>query len=47
MYSFDLDTRVMTSLKVTGNVPDPRSAHSAVLYKNCMYIYGGWVCILW
>jgi len=30
------------NLAVAGAPPKGRSAYSSVLYKNCMYIYGGW-----
>jgi len=33
---------VITSHDSLVNAPQPRSAHSAVVYKNEMYIFGGW-----
>ena len=33
---------VITSHDSLNNAPQPRSAHSAVVYKNEMYIFGGW-----
>jgi len=32
----------ITSHESLENAPQPRSAHSAVVYKNEMYIFGGW-----
>jgi len=33
---------VITSHESLANAPQPRSAHSAVVYKKEMYIFGGW-----
>ncbi|KAI8897781.1 hypothetical protein BC833DRAFT_592449, partial [Globomyces pollinis-pini] len=40
---FDIKSRCWSSPKIGGNIPSGRALHSAVLYKDLMYVYGGWV----
>lgn len=34
-------TRSWSPVKVWEKIPPPRHSHSAVVYKDCMYIFGG------
>jgi len=42
VYCYDPILNSATLIETTGEAPLPRSAHSAVVYKDHMYIYGGW-----
>lgn len=38
---FDTMTHKFHKIATSGDIPEPRSAHSAVKYGNQMYIFGG------
>jgi hypothetical protein len=42
IHCFDPSTGVFEVVEASGEVPVPRSAHSAVVYKDCMYVFAGW-----
>lgn len=43
IHQYNIEKRTLTEVACKGNVkPPPRSAHSAVVYKDTMYIFGGW-----
>lgn len=42
IYEYNFDTRQCTRIEATGTLPPDRSAHTAVVYKDHMYIMGGW-----
>jgi len=39
---YDIEQDKLEFIATTGDVPSGRSAHSAVVYKNEMYMFGGW-----
>jgi len=41
VYSLDLDTLKWAHLKTSGNCPEIRSSHSASVYKDQLFIFGG------
>ncbi|GAM27483.1 hypothetical protein SAMD00019534_106590, partial [Acytostelium subglobosum LB1] len=41
-YIYSFETNKMVHQPTTGDVPNPRSAHSAICYNDHMYIFGGW-----
>ncbi|CAL4073715.1 unnamed protein product, partial [Meganyctiphanes norvegica] len=42
IYAFDTINNIWSSIKCTKNTPISRRGHSAFVYKNEMYIFGGW-----
>jgi len=42
VYEYNFDTKTCTRVEAGGTVPPDRSAHTAVVYKDNMYILGGW-----
>lgn len=42
IYEYNFDTRTCVRVDAGGTVPPDRSAHTAVVYKDNMYILGGW-----
>jgi N-acetylneuraminic acid mutarotase len=42
IYEFNFETRQCCRIEATGAIPPDRSAHTAVVYKDHMYIMGGW-----
>lgn len=42
IYEYNFDTRMCVRVEAGGVVPPDRSAHTAVVYKDNMYILGGW-----
>ena len=44
--SFLADKMAWSPVATQGSVPLPRSLHSAVVIKNRMYSFGGWVPVL-
>jgi len=43
LHSFNFDTKLLEEVVgVCGEAPSPRSAHSAVVHEEFMYIMGGW-----
>jgi len=42
IYAFNFDTRICERVNATGNAPTDRSAHTAVVYQDSMYVLGGW-----
>ena len=42
VYVFDFDEKKWWKPEVVGNVPPSRKGHSAVLYKNALYVFGGY-----
>ena len=43
MWAFNIETETWTFVYQTGNVPAPRSGHSATLIGDLMYVFGGLV----
>ena len=43
LWILDVDNMVWSQPEVTGQPPRPRSLHSAVMCRNKMIVYGGWV----
>jgi N-acetylneuraminic acid mutarotase len=41
LYEFNFDTKVWRQIDAKGKVPVQRTSHSAVVYKNKMYIFAG------
>lgn len=41
LHIYDTQTHVWTSCMGTGDIPLERYGHSAVVFENCMYIFGG------
>eukprot|EP01132_Coremiostelium_polycephalum_P005274 gene5274-6567_t len=41
-YIVDLEKKRINLFQTMGDKPSPRSAHVAVLFKDSMYIFGGW-----
>lgn len=41
IWNLDLRTLVWKLERVSGDVPSKRSSHSAVMYKDCMIVFGG------
>lgn len=41
-----LDTMQWTTITPQGPAPLPRSLHSAVLLKNRLFVFGGWIPVL-
>ena len=42
IYEYNFDTRVCSRIDTKGKVPPDRSAHTAVVYKDSMFVLGGW-----
>lgn len=42
IYEYNFDTKLATRIEAVGTLPPDRSAHTAVVYKDHMYIFGGW-----
>eukprot|EP01112_Ceratiomyxa_fruticulosa_P022107 TRINITY_DN8008_c0_g1_i1.p1 TRINITY_DN8008_c0_g1~~TRINITY_DN8008_c0_g1_i1.p1 ORF type:complete len:457 (-),score=49.18 TRINITY_DN8008_c0_g1_i1:345-1715(-) len=42
LHIFDVDTNQWSVPEVRGNLPSGRYRHSAVVIKNCMYVFGGY-----
>ena len=42
LYRFDTNTNMWTKLFCTGDIPTIRTDHTAVLYNNTIYIFGGY-----
>jgi N-acetylneuraminic acid mutarotase len=42
IFSFNLITKDIEVYKNTGSNPSPRSAHSTLVYNDCLYVYGGY-----
>eukprot|EP01097_Dermamoeba_algensis_P003558 TRINITY_DN2456_c0_g1_i1.p1 TRINITY_DN2456_c0_g1~~TRINITY_DN2456_c0_g1_i1.p1 ORF type:complete len:682 (+),score=145.39 TRINITY_DN2456_c0_g1_i1:143-2188(+) len=45
LHSLDLETFLLTKIKPNNKpseIPSPRYGHSAVVYGDAMYVYGGW-----
>ena len=43
LWMLDVKTMTWNEIRPVGPIPLPRSLHSAVLIKDCMYVFGGWV----
>ena len=41
IHKFDVDTLLWTKIPATGGHPEPRSGHSAVVWRDMMIIFGG------
>jgi hypothetical protein len=39
---FIIETKQVNKIECKGSVPQGRSAHTAVVYNNDIYIFGGW-----
>jgi len=42
IYEYNFDTKQTVRIEAVGSLPPDRSAHTAVVYKDHMYIFGGW-----
>jgi N-acetylneuraminic acid mutarotase len=42
MYSYDLINNVWRLVPMTGSPPTPRHSHSAVVYEDSMFVFGGY-----
>jgi len=42
IYEYNFDTKQSTRIEAVGTLPPDRSAHTAIVYKDHMYIFGGW-----
>jgi len=42
IYEYNFETKTATRIEAAGTFPPDRSAHTAVVYKDHMYIFGGW-----
>ncbi|CAL4098822.1 unnamed protein product, partial [Meganyctiphanes norvegica] len=42
LYSLDTTTKEWSVVETTGDIPQPRRGHSAAVYKQRMYIFGGY-----
>jgi N-acetylneuraminic acid mutarotase len=42
MITYDLETKQVSKIECKGSVPQGRSAHTAVVYNNDIYVFGGW-----
>lgn len=41
LYKFNFKTKVWTIINASGTIPPQRGAHSAIFYKEKLYIFGG------
>jgi N-acetylneuraminic acid mutarotase len=41
LWKYDIIANTWDEIKVQGEVPKPRTGHSCVVYKNCLYYFGG------
>lgn len=42
VFEFNFATNTWREVPTTGDLPTRRLTHSAVVYKACMYVFGGW-----
>jgi len=42
VYEFNFENETWNKIPTVGDFPAPRKALCAIVYKNRMYIYGGW-----
>jgi hypothetical protein len=42
IYEYNFDTCMCSRIEAKGQAPPDRSAHTAVVYKDSMYVLGGW-----
>ncbi|EGG13735.1 Kelch repeat-containing protein [Cavenderia fasciculata] len=42
VYQYDINLNSLTVFETKGNGPSPRSAHTAIVYNDNMYVFGGW-----
>jgi len=41
LHEFDFATKTWRQIEAKGKLPTQRTSHSAVVYKNCMYVFAG------
>lgn len=41
LWAFNITSKAWRCVETTGNSPGPREGHVAVVYKDCMYVFGG------